>query len=143
MKLKIIFFIISLITICFSSTYASNMHHALPQQAVYIAKTKAQKLSWKERLLEKWILKKANKIEGEPHRPQHWSSFLSTLLGVGGLFIGGIPLGLTAIIFGLIGMSKSGKNKKFSGEGLAIFGFIVGIIAFGGAFVVLMNAGLL
>jgi len=51
----------------------------------------------------------------------------SLVLGILGLFVGGIPLGILAIIFGAVGLSK---NQKFSLAGLilGIIDFVVGLI---------------
>lgn len=60
----------------------------------------------------------------------------SLVLGIIGLFIAGIPLGLLAIIFGAIGMSRKQRFSKA--------GFVLGIIdvVLGAIFAVLMAISL-
>ena len=49
--------------------------------------------------------------------------------GVAGLFIAGIPLGIVAIVFGAISLSRIKKNpKKYKGKGLAIASLIIGLV---------------
>ncbi|MDR1552074.1 MAG: FHA domain-containing protein [Prevotellaceae bacterium] len=58
--------------------------------------------------------------------------------GIVGLFFAGIILGLLAIIFGAVGMSRQEKNK-----GLSITGLILGIIDFVLAVIILVALGTL
>ncbi len=54
---------------------------------------------------------------------------LGFILSLIGLLIFGIPLGILAIVFGAISLTKIKKNpKRFKGKGFAIAGIIIGVI---------------
>lgn len=60
------------------------------------------------------------------------------IAGIVGLFIAGIPLGIIAVIFGIIALNKIKKNPDiFRGKGLSIASVILGFIAIIGAIIVL------
>jgi hypothetical protein len=63
----------------------------------------------------------------------------SFILGVIGLFVFGIPLGILAVVFGGIALSRYKKNPNEKLKGLAIAGLIIGIIAIIGAIIVLAS----
>jgi hypothetical protein len=96
------------------------------------------KMGWGQRLLAKWATRKVSKQlrDGNP-RPVHWANIVSlsaAVLGqilviVGsqlgtwlGLQVLGLLLVLAALVLGIYGIVKSGKNKDYSGEGLGIAG---------------------
>ena len=62
------------------------------------------------------------------------------ILGILGIFVGGIPLGITAIIFGAISLTKINKHpeKYKRKKGLPIAAIIIGVIALLGGIIVLM-----
>ena len=114
-----------------------------------------KKTSLKERLLQKIVTKKLEKLQRKTSdkkndRPIHatnWlsfgSAFGSWILGAAGanLFL---PLTIAAIVFGIIGINKSGTNKDYSGEGLGVTGLAIGafnIIIIGLVLVVLLSLG--
>lgn len=63
----------------------------------------------------------------------------SFILGLIGIFVFGIPLGILAVVFGGIALSRYKKNPEEKLKGLAIAGFILGIIAIVGAIIVLAS----
>lgn len=56
-----------------------------------------------------------------------WASIVSLSAGVLGLFVAALPLGICAIVFGAIGMSRTSGGKR-KGKGFAIAGLILGIL---------------
>ena len=62
----------------------------------------------------------------------------SLILGILSLFIAGIPLGTLAAIFGSISMSKL---EYGNGRGMAIAGFIIGLVGIFGALFFLITMG--
>jgi len=80
----------------------------------------------------------SSSTDEEPKKPTHWSSIAASVLaslGFLSLFTFSL-LGLLAslfsilaIIFGAVGWSKSGKNKKFKNNGLAIAGLFLGLFS--------------
>jgi len=68
--------------------------------------------------------------------PSSAESTASLLLGIFGVFLTlsgiigvGCPLGLLAIVFGVIALVKLKKNPQLRGRGMAVAGLILGIIA--------------
>jgi hypothetical protein len=59
-------------------------------------------------------------------RKIHWASIVAICCG-GVAFLTGIA-SIPAVIFGAIGLSKSGPNKEYKGRGLALAGLITGIV---------------
>ena len=54
------------------------------------------------------------------------AGFVSSLVG---LFIASIPLGIIAIVFGNISLSKIKKNpQRYKGKGFAVASIIIGIV---------------
>jgi hypothetical protein len=74
--------------------------------------------------LAKWATRKVSKQlrDGNP-RPVHWANIVALVCG---LVTFAAPL---AIIFGIIGIRASGKDKEYSGEGMGIAGLVLGIIS--------------
>lgn len=73
------------------------------------------------------LLSPPDNSPGKDTRKVHWTnivSFASGLLVFTGMFLFSIP----AIIFGIIGIIKSGKRKKFKGQGWAIAGLGLGLL---------------
>ncbi len=62
----------------------------------------------------------------------------SLILGILSLFIAGIPLGTLAAIFGSISMSKL---EYGNGRGMAIAGFIIGLVGIFGTLFFLITMG--
>ncbi|OFX29921.1 MAG: hypothetical protein A2X08_08620 [Bacteroidetes bacterium GWA2_32_17] len=63
---------------------------------------------------------------------------LSFIFGIVGFIILGIPLGITAIVFGLTGENKINKNReKYMGKGFALAGIILGFIDIIGVLIIL------
>jgi hypothetical protein len=84
-------------------------------------KAELKKMSKEERKELKQSLKASIKQE---KRPVHWANIVSIASAVGALFI---PFAfLAAIVFGIIGITKSGSNKDFSGQGWGLAGLITG-----------------
>ncbi len=62
----------------------------------------------------------------------------SFILSLAGLIIFGIPLGITAAIFGIISVSKINKNPgKYVGLGFAVLGIIIGFVDIVGVMILL------
>lgn len=61
-------------------------------------------------------------------RKFHWSSIVALCCGVIAFFVG--YTGVPAIVFGAIGISKTGPNKKYKGLGFSIAGLAVGALGF-------------
>lgn len=60
--------------------------------------------------------------------------------GIVGLFVAGIPLGLLAIIFGFVSLSKIKKQPdRFKGKGFAIASIVIGMVAVVGAIIFLAS----
>ncbi|QJD81463.1 DUF4190 domain-containing protein [Spirosoma rhododendri] len=53
----------------------------------------------------------------------------SLVCGILAFFLLGIVLGILAIIFGGVALSKIRKNPEVSGRGMAVAGMILGIVA--------------
>jgi Co/Zn/Cd efflux system component len=53
----------------------------------------------------------------------------SLVCGILAFFVFGIVLGILAIIFGGVALSKIRKNPEVSGRGMAIAGLVLGIVA--------------
>lgn len=77
------------------------------------------------------------KQKHKENRPTHWANiagFATGLLGflliftAPSLILGSFLLGVLGIIFGGIGMGKSGSSKEYSGQGMGIAGLICGIL---------------
>lgn len=64
--------------------------------------------------------------EGNDDRPYHWSAI--TALVCGGLTIFTGLLFLPAIVFGVIGVFKTGPKKEYKGLGMALAGLGLGIL---------------
>ena len=60
------------------------------------------------------------------NRKIHWASIVAICCG-GLAFLTGF-FSIPAIIFGGIGLSKSGPGKEYKGRGLAIAGMVTGIV---------------
>ncbi len=74
-------------------------------------------------------LNKRFKSEGdEPDPSKNWAAIASLPVGIVSLLVAGVLLGPTAIVFGALGF----KSEK---KGLAIAGFVIGIIGFIGALI--------
>jgi hypothetical protein len=63
---------------------------------------------------------------GSKNRSFHWSSIVALCCGCVAFFTG--FLGIPAIVFGAIGLAKTGPNKKFKGLGFSIAGLAIGAI---------------
>jgi hypothetical protein len=70
--------------------------------------------------------------EGKDDRPFHWSAI--TALVCGALTLVSAFLFLPAIVFGAIGIAKTGPNKQYKGLGMSIAGLglgaLIGLIFF-------------
>jgi hypothetical protein len=64
--------------------------------------------------------------EGRDDRPYHWSAITAAVCGGLTLFTG--LLFLPAIIFGAIGVLKTGPKKEYKGLGMAIAGLGLGLL---------------
>ena len=53
-------------------------------------------------------------------------SVLAIILGILGFFFG--PLSIGAIVFGALGISKTGRDSNARGRGIAIVGLVLGIV---------------
>jgi hypothetical protein len=60
------------------------------------------------------------------NRKMHWASIVAICCG-GVAFLTGIAA-IPAVVFGAIGLSKSGPNKEYKGRGLALAGMVAGIV---------------
>lgn len=69
---------------------------------------------------------KVNQIEGKDDRPYHWSAITAAVCG--GLTIFTLVLCLPAIIFGVIGVLKTGPKKEYKGLGMAIAALGIGLL---------------
>lgn len=66
------------------------------------------------------------------------SILMSMAFGIVGFFLIGIPFGLTAVVLGIIGITRVQKDpKKYKGIGLAALGVILGFIDIIGALIVI------
>ena len=65
-------------------------------------------------------------IEGRDDRPYHWSAITALVCGGLTLFTG--LLFLPAIIFGAIGVFKTGPKKEYKGLGMSIAGLGLGLL---------------
>ncbi len=81
-----------------------------------------QKIKFK--LIKRFV--KIKDEEGKDERKFHWASVAALICGVLTL-ISGITF-LPAIVFGVIGIIKSGPNKKYKGLGMAIVGLGLGLL---------------
>ncbi|MGB6038071.1 MAG: DUF4190 domain-containing protein [Cryomorphaceae bacterium] len=75
--------------------------------------------------------------EGEVEKPMPATAVLSFLFAIVGIFVAGIPLGLLAILMGVLAISKINKNPGMKGQGLAIAGIVIGAVAIIGALYVI------
>lgn len=66
------------------------------------------------------------KLAETDNRKIHWASIVAICCG-GVAFLTG-AFSIPAIVFGAIGMSKSGPNKEYKGRGLALAGLVTGIV---------------
>lgn len=65
---------------------------------------------------------------------------LSMIFAIIGLFVAGIPLGLTSIILAAISFGKFARSPgRFKGQGFAIAGMIIGAVAILGALIFIAN----
>jgi len=64
--------------------------------------------------------------EGKDDRPFHWSAITALVCGALTLFTG--LLFLPAIIFGAIGVFKTGPKKEYKGLGMSIAGLGLGLL---------------
>ena len=66
---------------------------------------------------------------------------LSMIFGILGLFVAGIPLGVTAVILGFISLGKfASRPNEFMGRGFMIAGLIIGFLAIIGTLLVISMA---
>jgi hypothetical protein len=65
--------------------------------------------------------------EGRDDRPYHWSAITAFVCAGLTLFTGGL-LFLPAIIFGAIGVFKTGPKKEYKGLGMSIAGLGLGLL---------------
>lgn len=118
-------------------TTATTSIVAMPASApVEVAKSKQ---GFKERIMTKVLEKKIAKAQRTgkaDDRKTHWGNIAGFATGIAALidlFVFGTGLVLVfaicAIVFGAIGMKKSGEGKEYAGKGLGIAGFITGIVA--------------
>jgi Domain of unknown function (DUF4190) len=64
-----------------------------------------------------------------PRKVINASALISLLASMVGIFIFGIPMGIVAVIFGLVGLGKIINNPDdYSGKGFAIAGLILGLL---------------
>jgi hypothetical protein len=99
-----------------------EVYHSLKTQ---IELQKGRKLNVLEKVALKIVVKK---IKRDP-RPIHKDAKLAFILGILSFFllstiIGGLLLGIFAVIFGVKAIRKTGKNKEFRGRGFAILGIL-------------------
>lgn len=94
---------------------------------------------FKEKILLNFLVKKLNKTSKQisvDKRKFHWSAIGAMLLGLACfLFISkailfSLVLALLAMILGIVGFVKTGKNKRFRGFGMALIGFLAGFSLF-------------
>jgi hypothetical protein len=81
--------------------------------------------------LKDLILEVPKPVEGGDNRTTHWASLVSMITGILGwlaVLNGGVSILVLAVVFGAIGLSKSGPNKEFKGGGMATVGFTLGLI---------------
>lgn len=77
---------------------------------------------------------KKQKHKDDDARPFHWANIVGLVTGVLGLIVvflsggGGLLLGLLGLIFGAIGMKRSGETKEYRGWGMGLTGLIAGIL---------------
>ena len=76
---------------------------------------------WQIKKLLSRITEMQDDDTGEPNGP----AITSFVLALVGLIVAGIPLGILAVIFGIIGLSKS--EVTGTGKGLAIAGIVIGL----------------
>ncbi|WP_217371877.1 DUF4190 domain-containing protein [Spirosoma rhododendri] len=96
---------------------------ALPQPEVRRAVTSIDKASRKE-LKRQWrqrMRQSGSTVSG--------LAIASLVCGILAFFLLGIVLGILAIIFGGVALSKIRKNPEVSGRGMAVAGMILGIVA--------------
>ena len=123
-----LFFLISLQTHSACYIYFEN-GRALYKERLATKKTKPTFGKQKSEVKIRYISTKSKpkrEKNTSPHqndRPVHWCSIASILM----VFLGFAGI-LPAIIFGIIGMIKSGEGKRFRGKGWAIAGFTFGIL---------------
>jgi hypothetical protein len=81
--------------------------------------------------LKDLILEVPVPFEVGDNRTTHWTSWASMTTGFLGwltMGFGGAFILLFAVVFGAIGLSKSGPNKEFKGGGMATIGFTLGLL---------------
>jgi uncharacterized membrane protein len=90
---------------------------------------KQKKPNFIQRFLLKMVLKKMQKKAQSPNQKRkiHWAALTGFICGILGLLIPLIP-SILAIIFSAMAMSKTGKEKEYSGQGYAIAGLVLGIL---------------
>jgi hypothetical protein len=82
----------------------------------------------------------ANTGNNPPPRKAEGLGVAGFILSLVGLFIFGLPFGLTALIFGSISLNKIRTNRqKYSGKGFAITSIILGILDIVGVLIVLAS----
>jgi MFS family permease len=91
--------------------------------------------TWAKRLAAKWLGKKMAKhlAKSDPRRT-HWSSIAAFVCGLFSLvfflfFFFSIFASGAAVVFGFIGMERSGKDREHKNRGLALAGLIMGVAA--------------
>jgi hypothetical protein len=74
------------------------------------------------------FLKKVNYsfFSGKDDRKFHWSAWLAFAFGLATLLL--LFFSIPAIVFGIIGLTKTGPNKEYKGLGLSITGIALGFI---------------
>ena len=66
------------------------------------------------------------KLSDPDTRKFHWASIVALCCGVAALFSG--LFSIPALVFGAIGLGKSGPDKPYKGKGFAITGLVIGIV---------------
>ena len=97
-----------------------------PNASTVVVKKKKSGLLYK--LKQKLVRLGLNvlQIEGRDDRPYHWSAITALVCGGLTLFTG--LLFLPAIIFGAIGIFKTGPKKEYKGLGMSIAGLGLGLL---------------
>jgi hypothetical protein len=91
--------------------------------------------SWAKRVAAKWLGKKvAKQLAKSDTRRTHWSSIASFVCGLFALvfflfFFFSLFASAAAIVFGFVGLERSGKDREHKNRGLALAGLIMGVAA--------------